>query len=606
MHAERTLTGDVIAALRTRPDREALVVVHPDGRDERVSAAELDRDARAVAAELQARRATGRQVLVAMSPGRDLVVALLACLYAGSVAVPAPLPGVSRAAGERTTAIVKDCAACLVLTRAESAAEISRLLAAAGRHDVPCLVVDAVATRRDPGEWTPPRLSGGDLALIQYTSGTTALPRGVRITQANLCAAMDAVRTVFDTGPQSRIGGWLPYYHDLGLIGQLLHPLWLGATAVLMPPELYLADPAAWLHAIGRYGVTTAAAPDSAYARCAAEVTDDQLASLDLSRWHTAVNAAETVQATTLAAFRRRFAAAGLPEGAQRPAYGLAEATLLVAAGREPGGWQAAGRELGGRQLGSRGAEGTVFSADRLQLGRGLLRPAEVAADGRAVVASGMPAPGMELVVVDPRTGAELPDGAVGEILVGGPSVAPGYWGRPLETGEVFGRRGSSGSGNSGGSGLLATGDLGALLDGQLHVLGRQRELLKVDGRSLHPQEIERQLLDCGAMLASAVVFAVGGGSEQLIVVQEVRGTVRSHGGHAELVAKVRRCLAEEFGAVADGVVLVRPGTVRRTTSGKVRRSVLRENFLRGELRALHAECTEQLRCDIPEFIATA
>ncbi|MEY9940770.1 fatty acyl-AMP ligase [Streptacidiphilus sp. MAP5-3] len=586
MHAERTLVAEVIAALRTRSDREALVVVRPDGRDQRVTAGELDRDARAVAAELQARRAAGRQVLVAMSPGRDLVVALLACLYAGSVAVPAPLPGVSRAAGERTTAIAKDCAACLVLTRAESAAEISRLLAAAGRHDVPCLVVDAVAARRDPGEWTPPRLSGGDLALIQYTSGTTAVPRGVRITQANLAAAMDAVRAVFDTGPQSRIGGWLPYYHDLGLIGQLLHPLWLGATAVLMPPELYLDDPAAWLRAIGRYGVTTAAAPDSAYARCAAEVTDDQLASLDLSRWHTAVNAAETVQATTLAAFRRRFAAAGLPEGAQRPAYGLAEATLLVAAGRESGG-----RESGDR----------VFLADRRQLGRGLLRPTSVAADGRAVVASGAPAPGVEIVVVDPLTGAGLPDGAVGEILVGGPSVAPGYWGRPLETAETFGRRA-----DSGGSGLLATGDLGALLGGQLHVLGRHRELLKVDGRSLHPQEIERQLLECGGTLASAVVFAVGGGSEHLVVVQEVRGTVRSHGGHPELVARVRRCLAEEFGAVAEGVVLVRPGTVRRTTSGKVRRSVLREDFLRGELRALYAECTTQLQCDAPEFIATA
>lgn len=559
------------------------MLVRPDGRDQRVTAGELDRAARAVAAELQDRRTAGRQVLIAMSPGRDLVVALLACLYAGAVAVPAPLPGVSRAAAERTAAIVKDCAAGLVLTEAESAGEISRLLSDAGRREVPCVVVAAVAARRKPEEWTAPRPGAGDLALIQYTSGTTALPRGVRITQANLTATMDTVRAVFDTGPGSRVGGWLPYYHDLGLIGQLLHPLWLGATAVLMPPELYAADPAGWLRAIGRHGVTVAAAPDSAYARCAAEVSDEELASLDLSRWRIAVDAAEAVQASTLAAFRRRFAVAGLPEGALRPAYGLAEATLLVTAGG--------------------GATAPVLSADRHALEHGRLRPAEVTAEGRPLVASGRPAPGVEVLVVDPHTRAPLPEGAVGEILVGGPTVASGYWGRPLETTEVFGRRGAGGSGEDRG-GLLATGDLGALLGGELHVLGRRRELLKVDGRSLHPQEIERQLLDCGGTLASAVVFAVGGGSEHLVVVQEVRGTGRARGGDSDLVARVRRCLADEFGAVADGVVLVRPGTIRRTTSGKVRRSVLREDFLRGELRSLYAEFTSELRGEVTEFTA--
>jgi len=577
MAQETSVTADLVAGFARHPDREALVF-QPGGSPAaavRVSFGGLDRRARAAAARLQRLGAEGRQVMVAMEPGVDLVAALLGCLYAGAVAVPAPPPGRSRAAAERTAVIAKDAAVHLVLTQAALAGEFSRLLALAGRPDVLCVAADAPGEPTDADAWRMPRLGGDDLALIQYTSGTTSAPRGVRISHANLAAAMRSVHAALGTTSSSRIGGWLPYYHDLGLIGQLLHPLWLGATAVLMPPELYLARPAHWLEAVTRHGVTVAAAPDSAYARCVAEVSDEELAGLDLSRWELAVDAAESVHAGTLAAFNRRFAAAGLRSGTLAPAYGLAEATLLVST--------AAGRPV------------APVPVDALELAHGRLAPAGPGAEAQLLVGSGRAAPGVELAVVEPGSRVELPPGAVGEILVRGPMVSAGYWNRKLETAADFGLRTASGR-----SGFLATGDLGALYRGELHVIGRIKDVLKVDGRALHPQEVERQLLGCGAQLSSAAVFAVGGTREQLVVVQEVRTAGRAHGDRPAQVARVRRCLAEEFGATAEGVVLVRPGTVRRTTSGKIRRSVMREQFLQGEIRPLYAEFSTELERTLP------
>jgi acyl-CoA synthetase (AMP-forming)/AMP-acid ligase II len=582
MEPDDTVTSVLVAGFSEHPDREALVFL-PEGAGSpavRVSYGLLDRRARATAAWLQRHGTTGRQVMLAMEPGVDLVVAVLGCLYAGAVAVPAPPPGTSRAAAERTVGIAKDAAIRLVLTRAESAGDVSRQLSLGGWADVPCLAVDTLPDT-DADEWRMPRLSGADPAFVQYTSGTTAAPRGVRISHANLLAAMESLRSAMGTGPGSRIGGWLPYYHDLGLVGQLLHPLWLGATAVLMPTERYLTRPAEWLEAVSRHRITVAAAPDSAYARCTAEITDEELAGLDLSHWEIAVNASESVHAGTLAAFEHRFAAAGLRPGALTPAYGLAEATLLVTSAT------AADRP---------GTPGRPCPVDPRALGLGRIDRVPDLPGAQLLVSSGRPAPGVELAVVDPGTRAELPFDSVGEILVRGPMVSSGYWERPLETAAAFDLRTGSGR-----HGFFATGDLGALHQGELYVVGRIKDVLKVDGRSLHPQEIERRLIDCGTRLSSAAVFAVGGVREQLVVIQEVRGASRTRDDRPDLVARIRRCLAEEFGASAAAVVLVRPGTVRRTTSGKIRRSVMREQFLLGEIRPLHAEFSAELRLLLPE-----
>ncbi|MEI5099132.1 AMP-binding protein [Streptomyces sp. PmtG] len=430
-----------------------------------------------------------------------------------------------------------------------------------------CLAVDRIPDDAAAGgaadAWRPPVVSGEDTALIQYTSGTTAAPRGVQVTHANLLATMESLRRALRTDRTARIGGWLPLHHDLGLIGQLLHPLWLGATAVLMPGSRFTADPLRWLRAVARHGITHTAAPDSAYARCLAAVTDADLAALDLSRLATAVNAAEPVSAVTAAAFARRFAAAGLRPGALVTGYGLAEATLLVSVGTE--------------------GPPTVATVAADALERGVLGPPVPGRPVHGLVGCG-PVSGVTVRIVDPATAHVLPDGSVGEIWVRGDTVTAGYRRRPLETAAAFGAATADGE-----HGFLRTGDLGALYAGELYVTGRVKDAILVEGRTLHPQEAELRLARSGAPFGSAIVFAVPAEPEEIAVVQEVRGADLSGRHLAGLADRVRGCLRQEFGAEPGPVVLVRPGTVRRTTSGKARRSLMRELYLRGELRPLYA-----------------
>ncbi|MGW5530786.1 fatty acyl-AMP ligase [Streptomyces xanthochromogenes] len=541
--------------------RTALLCLDGDGNAEGHTYGELDARARAVAAALLRRRTAGRPVLISMDEGPAAVTALVGCLYAGAVAVPVPPPDTSRAAAERTAAIAAETDAAVMLTESAHAGELSRRLADAGRSSVVCLAVDCLPD--DGADWLPPAPDGADTALLQYTSGSTAAPRGVQVTHANLLATMESLRAALGTDESARIGGWLPLHHDLGLIGQLLHPLWLGATAVLMPGRRFAADPLSWLREVARHRVTVTAAPDSAYARCLAAATDEDLAGLDLSALTTAVNASEPVSAVTLTAFAHRFAGAGLRPGALAAGYGLAEATLLVSlADRLPP------------------APATV-SAEALE--RGELTPPVPGHPVRTLAGCGT-ARGVTVRIVDPRSSAVLPEGAVGEIWVRGDAVADGYWRRPLETAAAFGHATASGE-----YGFLRTGDLGALRDGELYLTGRIKDALLVDGRTLHPQEAERQLARSGAPFGSAVVLSAPAEHEQIVAIQEIRGAGWSHGQLADLAERVRGCLHEEFGASLGGVLLVRPGTVRRTTSGKVRRSLMRELYLRGELRPLYA-----------------
>ncbi|MFF4251894.1 fatty acyl-AMP ligase [Streptomyces sp. NPDC001663] len=540
----------------------ALLCLDEEGRPTAHTYGELDARARTVAAALHGRGAEGAPVLVATGSGADTVAALLGCLYAGAVAVPVPPPDASRAAAERTAAIAAETDAPLLLTHSADAPEFSRRLSAAGRQAVVCLAVDNL--RAQNTDWRPPAVDGTDLALIQYTSGSTAAPRGVRVTHANLLATMESLRHALRTDRTDRIGGWLPLHHDLGLIGQLLHPLWLGATAVLMPQRLFAADPLRWLHEAARHGVTVTAAPDSAYARCLAAVTDADLARLDLGRLRLAVNASEPVSAVTRTAFGRRFAKAGLRPEALVAGYGLAEATLLVSVGAPTT---------------------TTFSAAELE--HGTLIPPTPGHPVRALAAGGRPT-SVTVRIVDPSTSTTLPDGLVGEIWVRGEAVTPGYWRRPTETAAAYDATTTSGE-----HGFLRTGDLGALLDGELYVTGRIKDALLVDGRTLHPQEVERQLALSGAPFGSAVVLAAPAEREQLVAIQEIRGTAWNPRQLADLAARVHGCLHAEFGTAPGNVLLVRPGTVRRTTSGKIRRTLMRDLYLRGELRPLYAQLAE-------------
>ncbi|MFC0598873.1 AMP-binding protein [Streptomyces palmae] len=567
--------AETLAAHAARRGRERAVIdIAPDGSHRWISYAELDRWAREVADRIHA-HAAGRRVLVAMDCGAHAAAALFGCLYAGAVAVPVPAPDGSTTAAERTAAIVKDAAVQLVLTEAAHATEASRLLSPAGGPRPVCLAVDGpppaarpadpasgrgrphpaeaaaeragaerggpvrrAGTRRagGPALRRPARVGRDELALLAYDAGPATAPRGACLTHGNLRAALYTVHQALGADRGSRVGGWLARQHTLGVVGQLLYPLLLGATAVPLPRGL---DPLRWLCAVGRHRITELLAPDSRYAECAARAAAGEVpADLDLSRLRTAVDAGEPVAGTTLAAFRRGYAAAGLFPGALVPGYVPPEAApwLLVA---DPG-------------------------------------------PGRAA----------EVCLVDPRSRQPLPEGVPGEIWLRGPAVATGHHRDGTRTpGEYFAARTADGRG-----GYLRTGDLGVLRGGRPLLIGRLHETLLVDGVTLDPRDVERELLRCGRTLGTARVFCTGPGTGPLIVVQEVLSAGGSRAGLPQLARRVRERVAVEFGATVAGVLLVRAGTLRRPGTGKVAGRLLREQFLRGEVRALHAEYAPGLR----------
>ncbi|MFE5210997.1 fatty acyl-AMP ligase [Streptomyces sp. NPDC056600] len=568
MTVHRTLTEHIRAQAVRTPDREALILLteHRGGlRPRTITYAALDRSVRGLAAVLARHVRPGERVLVAHRSRELFVTAFLACLHAGAVAVPVAPPDGRGHHDQRVAGIVRETAAVCVLTSTDEAGEVSRLLARTGHGEVVCLPTDGPAadapTAVGPGSDEPSAPDADAVAYLQYTSGSTRDPRGVVVTHRSLLANQRAIRQALGTREGVRVGGWLPLYHDMGLVGQLLHPLWLGGTAVLLTPAAFVRRPANWLETISRHRIAVSAAPDFAYEMCVRRVNDSQLVGLDLSCWETAVDGGEPVDATTLAAFAERFAPAGLDPRALTPCYGLAEATLMVSGSREDGA-------------------AAPLPVDAVALESGRLE--EPAGQVRLLAHCGPPA-SADVRIVDPDSHAEVPDGHVGEIWVRGAGVGPGYWARPAETNAAFGCR-IAGQGG----GYLRTGDLGAFHDGLLYVTGRLKDMIVVAGRNLYPQDLERTVQQVSGVFGAATAFAVPGVRERIVVVQELRAGSRYDVDLAALVAAVQQRIIEEYDVRAAAVLLVRPGTVRRTTSGKVERAAMRRLFLRGELAPLH------------------
>ncbi|MEU6281736.1 fatty acyl-AMP ligase [Streptomyces sp. NPDC047028] len=528
---------------------------------ERLTYGELDRAGRRIARALRAHGMTGRPVLLMYPGSLEFLKAFTGCLYSGAVAVPAPLPeGNTKGRLGRSSAMLRDCGAKVVLTDRASAPDVALWLATEGcADDVVCVASDALPDTDEA--WEPPATGPDDLAFLQYTSGSVSEPRGVMVTHRNLLANQAALQRVLDTTSADRFGGWLPLYHDMGLIAHLLHPLWLGSASVMMSPTAFIKRPVRWLQAIDEYGVTIGGGPNFCYDLALRRVTDAALARLDLSRWRLALNGAEPVRADTLDAFARRFAAAGLAAEAMYPCYGLAEATLVVSGG-------------------VRGEAYRRRDADAAALARDVVAPAEAGRESRTLVSSGR-VTDFDVRVVDPVGYRELPEGAVGEIWLRGDSVAAGYYGKPEETEATF-----RGVLDTGEDGFLRTGDLGVLDDGQLYVTGRLKEVVILNGRNVYPQDVEYAVKALHPALAagSGAAFSVEAGREQLVLVQEVRGEQLDGPRLRELAQRIQELIGKEFHVPAGNVLLVRPGTVRRTTSGKVQRTLMRREFLAGEV----------------------
>ncbi|MFF5965081.1 fatty acyl-AMP ligase [Streptomyces collinus] len=527
--------------------------------------AQLDMHSRRIASWLQERLTPRDRALLLYSPGIEFTTAFSACLYAGVIAVPAPLPGRYRHERRRLAAIARDAGVRAVLTQRSDLPDVEKWIAEEGVVGAVCQPTDS--DEGDPDAWTVPEVSPETLALLQYTSGSTGDPKGVMVTHRNLAANVDRIVRTFENDSGTTYGGWIPLYHDMGLIGLMLPGLLNGNGYVQMDPMSFLRRPYHWLRMLDACDVGFTAAPDFGYELCLRRVTDEQLATLDLSRVR-AADGSEPVRADVVAAFTERFAAAGLRPDGLIPVYGLAEATLMAS--------------------GTSGRPPLRTTVDATALENRVLKPADDMEASRVLVGCGAPA-GSDVLIVDPDTGDALPDGRIGEIWLSGPCVTAGYWENEDATDSTFRAYTRDGRGP-----LLRTGDLGGLFGGDLYITGRRKDVLVLHGRNLHPSDIEYELRSQHEELEGlhGAVFMVGADdavdiAPAIVAVHEIR----AHWGAERLnriAVEMKQTMAREFGVPVAAVALVRPGGVRRTTSGKVQRSAMRATYLAGELDTLH------------------
>jgi len=544
-----TLVAHLGRLAAQRAGDTALITIDTTG-ETRYDYAALHARVRNLAAQLAHAAAPGQRALLLMDSGIDYVTAFFACLYAGLTAVPAFEPGAARSAQmARLRAIASDAEPALTITTTAQASLHADALAAIA-PDARIVLADGLHTPA-PADWQPYAVTPDTLAFLQYTSGSTAAPKGVMVTHGNVMANEVAIADGMGIGPGDVIATWLPLYHDMGLIGGLLQPVYTGVPVVMMSPQFFLERPARWLQAISRHRATVSGGPDFAYRLCVERVRDSHLEGLDLSSWKVAYSGAEPVRADTLRAFRDRLAPAGFSAQALYPCYGLAEATLFVTGGKRGGGMLC-----------------TTFDARALAQGHG-----EAAQDGLELVACGFPR-GAHTVRIATADGHALPDGQVGEIEVAGASVTHGYWRNADATAATFG---------SGRDDWLRTGDLGLMRDGQLYIAGRRKDLIIVRGQNLYPQDIERAVEQHvpAARRGRVAAFPVHTPDGEAIgIAAEISRPDQKRVGHVALVQALAEAVGNACGAPLAVALLLNPGGLPKTTSGKLQRSACRQGWL--------------------------
>ncbi|MEU6882050.1 amino acid adenylation domain-containing protein [Streptomyces sp. NPDC046712] len=590
MHsALRPRGGTFVDILRDRadgtPDRTAFEFLADTG-ELVLSYADIDRRARTVAAALAERGLAGERALLLYPPGVDYVVGFLGCLYAGVVAVPVHLP-TGRHGVPMVLAAATDAGAVLALSDRATATALDTQYPELSATAFPAwLITDELpAGLADTWDGRGPRPEA--LAFLQYTSGSTGRPKGVMVRHDNLVHNSATISQAVDSGPDSRGVSWLPPYHDMGLIGGILQPLYAGFPSVLMAPMTFLRKPLLWLDAISRTRGTVSAAPDFAYLECVRRIGEEDRAALDLSSWRHAMMGAEPVRPSTMEKFAAAFEVSGFSARAFHPCYGLAETTLFATGGP------------------TRGGAPRVLELDRAALEHGTAEPAGPESGPRlALTGCGTPqGEDLVLVVADGRV---CPDGGVGEVWISGPSVAAGYWERTEETARTFHATLDSHPGRT----FLRTGDLAFTSEGELFITGRIKDLMVVRGRNHYPQDVEQTAERAHPMLQptrSAAFSVDDGGEEQVVLVHEVaRGFTPDDA--PGVLAAVREAVAAEHGLAPRDIALVRLGTIPRTTSGKIRRSTCRELWASDGLKRVAAPTAPQQSAPLapPSAVAEA
>ena len=498
-------------------------------------------------------------------PGLDYIVALFACMYAGVIAVPSYLPRPNRPLS-RLESIVANAEPSVALTTGEIARSprsvFGQTESALSRLHV--LITDEIMVE-SRGDVSLSQTNSETPILLQYTSGSTASPKGVILSHANIIHNTAMIERNFPLSTESSTVFWLPPYHDMGLIGGILQPLCTGFPVYLMSPVAFLQRPARWLEAISQFRATCSGGPNFAYDLCVRRISEEEMSSLDLSSWAVAFNGAEPIRKQTLEDFSDRFQRRGFRAKALHPCYGLAEASLMVT-GTAPG------RDI------------NYAAVSRQALEVNLVEPPRAKDDACVLVSCGEVAGGQDVRIVDPATCQACGTNQIGEVWVSGPSVAQGYWGKAEETQEVFRARIDGESKN-----FLRTGDLGFLRDGELYITGRMKDLIIIHGQNHYPSDIEFTVTRSHASLppsGTAAFSVLRDGVERLIIVQEFEGR-HAPPDLAEIIAAIRRAVNQTHDLQVHDIVPVRAWTIPRTTSGKIQRYLCRAAYVEETLSTL-------------------
>lgn len=581
-------TSSLVELLRWRslhqPERDAYTFLRQgETIDSRLTYGDLDREARTIAGLLQHKGAVGKPVLLLHSPGTAYISSFFGCLYAGAIAVPAYPPSSARMM-PRIQAIVADTRATIVLTSSNILSDLQRYFV----HVPELAYLEWIAIDTIPAyhanEWEEPALTPDSLAFLQYTSGSTTSPKGVMVKHGNLLHNLEwLVQYCGQTFENhSHMVTWLPPYHDMGLIGGLLFPMYGGYPSTIMSPFAFLQRPSRWLQAISRLGATISIGPNYAYDLCVRKLTAEQKATLDLSNWEVAAIGSEPIRSETLDQFTAAFAPCGFRRRAFYLGYGLAESTLLVASGIK--------NDLP-----------VVRTIDKVALEQGHVRiPVDSGNENsRNIVGYDYFLAGQPVIIVHPKRLTRCADNEIGEIWTSGPSMALGYWQKPEETDHSF----HAYLADSGAGPFLRTGDLGFMNEGVLFVTGRLKDLIVIRGRNYYPQDIELTVESCHPALRKAccAVFSIDvDGREELVVLAEVEAryapvraeveAAQASESHRkpldgqELIKTIRREIAEQHDLQAYKIVLLKTGAILKTSSGKIQRRACRAAFLNSSL----------------------
>ena len=541
--------------------------VDPAGYRETLSWSQLYNRVQVVAAELATCAAPGDRVAVLAPQSLDYIVGFYGALQAGMIAVPLPVPmfGVH---DERVSAALRDSAPAVILTTSSAVGDIAASLNYLGGTAPAVIEVDALDLDSEPST-TPTATVPSKVAVLQYTSGSTRTPAGVMVTHVNAISNMQqmAADTFAATGgqtpPDLTIVSWMPFYHDLGLMGTVIYPLVVGAPAVLMSPMAFLAKPARWMQELAKVPRGFTGGPNFAYELAVRRTSDEDMAGLDLANVHTFCLGAERIHAATLRRFVDRFTKFNVPPAALRPGYGLAEATVYLTSNTP-------------------GSPPPTARFDYTKLADGSAEPC--GADGGVeLVSCGVPR-ACTVRVVDPDTRTENPEGKVGEIWAHGPNIAAGYWHNQQSTAATFGGKLVDPSPGTPQGPWLKTGDLGVIYGGELFIVGRIKDLLIVDGRNHYPDDIEATIQEITGGRVAAVSVATSN-SEQLVTIAEFKNKGGSEQEIADRLNEVRRkvtaALSKAHGLAPGDLVLVPQGAIPITTSGKIRRSSCIEIYQR-------------------------